>query len=507
MIKFEFHQVAEWPPLAWAAQCSDTTSVITVYHGPHVEVRQEWYCEAIWDNDYLAGDFDLTDLVFGSGARIRENKVVFVSSGSTLDRLQSFAYAGGAWISNSLPCLLTVTDAKLDSTYPSYYEDLGSIVKGLDKYKKDLKVSSGKVQLTYFNNLMWDGTSLAEAEKPSIVRDFSSFDKYYQFMQTALSRLTENASAGRLHKYDLIGTLSSGYDSPAIAVLAQPFGLREVVSLAKSRSGDPDDGREIAQQLGLKQHLVPREAWQKNPLPEVPFIAADAKGEDIYMSGAEALLKRKVLLTGHGLVWAKEALSLNPTIERKDRSGLSLTEYRLWADFIHLPVPFMAVRQIKDINAVSNAAEMAPWDVGGNYNKPICRRIVEEAGVPRKAFGTTKKAASVLLGAGVESLSPLSLKAYYNWLKDHSKDWTSAGKKPPVIPDSLSQQLRKYYQGMLRMVDRLSKFTPYSIQSRLYRLTKRLGKDKKAKSLRYTFPWTLEKAKEKYLAFHPVKKI
>jgi hypothetical protein len=34
--------------------------------------------------------------------------------------------------------------------------------------------------------------------------------------------------------------------------------------------------------------------------------------------------------------------------------------------------------------------------VPGDYSRPICRRIVEGAGVPREAFGRTKLAASVL---------------------------------------------------------------------------------------------------------------
>jgi hypothetical protein len=38
---------------------------------------------------------------------------------------------------------------------------------------------------------------------------------------------------------------------------------------------------------------------------------------------------------------------------------------------------------------------MKPWSVGGIYDRPIARRLVEEKGVLRKEFGTIK------LGAGV----------------------------------------------------------------------------------------------------------
>jgi len=36
--------------------------------------------------------------------------------------------------------------------------------------------------------------------------------------------------------------------------------------------------------------------------------------------------------------------------------------------------------------------EMAPWRLGSDYDRPIPRRILEEAGIPRQLFGTRKKA-------------------------------------------------------------------------------------------------------------------
>ena len=38
--------------------------------------------------------------------------------------------------------------------------------------------------------------------------------------------------------------------------------------------------------------------------------------------------------------------------------------------------------------------EMDPYRIGGNYDRPVPRRIVEEAGVARLLFGQTKKAAT-----------------------------------------------------------------------------------------------------------------
>ena len=82
-----------------------------VAHGARVETTPEWFCEAVWAGDFDEGDFDLTDQIFGSGARFRGDKLIFVSAGATTDRLISMRL-GERWIvSNSLACVLERADA------------------------------------------------------------------------------------------------------------------------------------------------------------------------------------------------------------------------------------------------------------------------------------------------------------------------------------------------------------------------------------------------------------
>src|SRR5690606_23914570 len=99
-------------------------------------------------------------------------------------------------------------------------------------------------------------------------------------------------------------------------------------------------------------------------------------------------------------------------IVRGDQSGLSLAEYRLRAGFLHCPVPFWGVRQIRDVRAVSNSSELANWDVEGDYSRPICRRIVEDAGVPRDLFGMKKKATWVQFIGSREFMCESSVRDY-----------------------------------------------------------------------------------------------
>jgi hypothetical protein len=501
VFSFEYHPLESWPPLAWLALCTRAKPVVRVFHGPRIEVQDRWFCEAVWDGEYKLGDFDSTDLIFGSGGRARDGNVVFASSGTTVDRLQSLAREGGVWISNSLACLLAATNTALDPHFSRYYEHLGSIVHGLSRYERRLEVFGGSVQFTYFHNLKWDGTALVEVKKPDTVRDFTAFTSYRDFLSTSLGRITENIAAnGREYPYRLLGTVSSGYDSAAVTALARSHGLREAISFTESRQGKADDGRHIAERLGIELTLISRAAWQSRHLAEVPFIAADAKGEDVYLSGAEHKLLGRVLLTGFqgGQLWAKEPSSLQPAeIVRKDRSGTSLTEYRLWAGFIHLPGAFMGARQANDINRITKSSEMAAWDIPGNYSKPIPRRILEESGIPRNLFGVSKNAASVLFDARIDSLTAATSNEYYKWLR---RDLNG---KRSYTGGRLLERFQLPYRIVLRGVRKAARMAPKPLRSSGEQLTRRLEDlERNLNLFRHTFPWAIEKAKERYGAYH-----
>src|SRR4051812_15421913 len=92
-LRLHFQRPESWPALAWLARCRRGEDVVEVIHGPRVETTPEWFCEAVWDGDYEAGDFDRTDIVFGSGGRARAGGITFVSSGATVDRLQALESA------------------------------------------------------------------------------------------------------------------------------------------------------------------------------------------------------------------------------------------------------------------------------------------------------------------------------------------------------------------------------------------------------------------------------
>ena len=502
-MRFEFRVEPDWPPLAWLAKCPKGGGPVAVVHGRRVERATAWFCEAIWTGPYAAGDFDKTDLVFGSGGRLRADGAIFVSSGSTVDRLQTLETRDAVWVSNSLACLLASLDGRVDPTYPGYFRDFKSVIRGLRRYKRILTTSAGPVRLVYFSNLRWDGQRVHEEEKALPVRDFSAFGRYRDFLASSLCQLAENMAAPeRAHPLALLGTISSGYDSATIAALARQAGLRDVMSFEQSRSGIDDTGREIAGALGLRLSTVSRSAWQSLRTPEIPFLAADAKGEEVHYTAAEPLLAGRVLLTGfHGdELWDRVAwpLPLNADLVRSDQCGLSLTEYRLWAGFIHCPAPFMGARQFRAVNAISRSPELAAWDVGGAYTRPICRRILEEAGVRRHAFGMTKKNTSVLLFERNTSLMPGSWSAYTAWLAEHTDEWRRRGRTPPELARRGPTRIQAAAWRLAGALNAAAGIAPHRLRL-VASLAWRLRALGAAEPLfRYSFPWAIEQAKARY---------
>src|SRR2546429_8185854 len=115
-----FTLVADWPPLAWLAQCPRGNGLISIWHGRSVERAADWFCEAVWAGPYTAGQFDRTELVFGSGGRLRGEGAVFVSSGSTGDPLQTLETRDAAWVSNSRSRLFWAVGGGAEPTYPGF---------------------------------------------------------------------------------------------------------------------------------------------------------------------------------------------------------------------------------------------------------------------------------------------------------------------------------------------------------------------------------------------------
>jgi hypothetical protein len=64
--------------------------------------------------------------------------------------------------------------------------------------------------------------------------------------------------------------------------------------------------------------------------------------------------------------------------------------------FIQVPLAFIGARRKADIVNITESSEMSPWRLGNNYDRPVARRIAEEAGLPRQMFGQSKMGSVVI---------------------------------------------------------------------------------------------------------------
>jgi hypothetical protein len=398
--RLQSEEVPHWPKLAWAACVGAEAEPVSVFHGPCVEVNPHWCAEAAWVGDFTEGDFDLTDVVVGTGVRLRGAEVVFVSSSDTLNRLFWFTHEGRWIVTNSLPALLALTGVDLVDDYP-YADALASIVKGLHSYQREIPSSGGMIHVVYFHNLKLANGEIAEIAKPRRAPDFADFATYRDFLYDAARHIGANArSAARRHRVTPIASVSSGYDSPAAAIVAREAGARDCVTIAKSRRdaanlfNTDDSGAAIATQLGMPCRAYLRKTVEGFAVEDAAWAAMGNVG-DINLSLFDHPEPVSLLFTGFmgDVLWDRHTVQPD-FLHRKDTSGARFSEARLELGVLLCSPVFWGCQQEARILALAHLPEMRGWTLNTAYDRPVPRRLLEEAGVSRTSFGVRKRAAS-----------------------------------------------------------------------------------------------------------------
>jgi hypothetical protein len=405
-MRFVFHSEDSLPKLAWCAEMSRKDEQIHVYHGRNVETTDTFFVEGAWNGSFADGDFASSSLLMGSGGRTTGSKAVFSTPSHALEWLNMARVGERLCISNSLVFLLQRCDLDLDPKCVYYILDLRSIRSGLNRCIESLPTTSPtRIELLRFCNLEVDADLRTDRrEKVDIPREsFADFSAYRRFLVTELAEIHDNANAAeRTAKYKLLSTISSGYDSAACSVIARDLGNETALTFrnGKSPSGissASDSGVSIAEKLGLRIAEFDLDAYRRIPgMPEAEFAAA-GETMDIQMASFEDHLGDRILVTGFrgGRVW--DRLCRKPTRDHAagDATGCSLAEFRLRVGFIHIPLPTFGFSNHPEIHQITQSHEMHPWTLFNSYDRPIPRRIVEEAGIDREAFGQRKEAAAL----------------------------------------------------------------------------------------------------------------
>jgi hypothetical protein len=408
--KMNYHMIPELPKLAWVASLEMDQGIVSVYHGSAVELGQNWFVEGVWDHDFESGDFHRSENFFGSGVKIEGKCVYFVASSALVDRLFFCHYRHNLLVSNSLILLLSFTGATLDIKH-DYVEETNTILQGVQKYKKEFRVVHSEIsefyQLYHQNMVVEDGKIFFQGRSEN--RKINSYNQYHDLLMETLFRLKTNyESKQRKCPMHTFVTLSSGYDSTAVASLVKNLGVETCYTAKRSNTWIPgwlsrtrafDDGSRAAETLNLRRMYLdtaPRSISED----ELYFLAPSrAEPELVFHSMAhhiEANCAAAVVFTGyHGdKVWDVNLKQkyINNHLIRGDVSGLNLSEIRLKSGFIHVAVPFILAQNVDSLVDISQSDEMIPWKLSTAYDRPIPRRIAEDTGVKREHFGMHKKA-------------------------------------------------------------------------------------------------------------------
>ena len=508
--RLRYETRASLPPLAWCADARPGVPV-RVIHGARVETREEGFVEGAWDGDFGACDFDRGAVLAGSGARRRGGKLVFVSPFHPLERLFVLRDGGAVRISNSLPFLLTESDDGLDLGHPDYFFDfLRHVRRGIAPVPATLPCASGRrVELHVGVDLALGADGALVTVGRPIGEPPADYATYRSMLASTMCRIAGNAAdPRRAASYRLVAACSRGYDSTASSVVAAEAGCREGVTFVESAtpSGHPiagvtesrgdDSGADTLRRLGMRVREYDRRALAA--LPGHPraefFVSSPAAITDATARVMEDVLRDSVFVSGrHGeRYWGPTRRCARLDFRERDDchlSGQALGEFRLRAGFIHLPLPYIGARHGPAIWRITRSGEMGPWRLGtGYYDRPIPRRIAEEAGIPRESFGQRK------LGAGMLSreLSPESEQDFQAFLKSQVPPDVLATLDPRPVAARLVNHRRLAY---LRSI--------YSHWPPVGWALDHLGSDRLHMLWRstalYHFHWGYAKTRERYL--------
>jgi len=419
----------DFPRLAWLF---DLTGGPTAHHGADVELFGSGLVEGCWDGPFAEFAFLGCPNLFGSGVVAADGATWFCPPCHTVDCLYAMAHRGRLLVSNSLLILFRESGAPLVAGH-RYTGRLATVVDGIDAAETTIyRSAETALHRVVYDDFTFEGGVIGRRRKRA-PDGFADFAAYRRYLLDTLRACAGNADdPRRRRRYRLLATCSSGYDSNAGAALAAQVGGRRAISLRSGRGGGDDSGRPVAERLGLA--CVERERCSRpsgDVGAEIEFLMTGSGGADYPLATFADELAGSLCLTGYHAEAAWDARATpSGRLARTGNTGCSLAEFRLRIGFLHLPVPAIGARRDADIVAIGRSPEMAPFSVGGGYDRPIPRRLVEEAGVPRHLFGREKQAVALVFSWGPMFLSPPVRAAFLRFLRRR-------GLLGPVLADHL----------------------------------------------------------------------
>lgn len=506
-MQLELESSLSLPPLSWFARVRKGGAVL-VRHGAGIETQPNRFVEGAWDADFEHFEFDTAQYLAGSGCVVRGGRCVFAAPFHPLEWLYVLESGAETLVSNSLVFLFNEASDGPDLTHPNYLFDLLGVARQGIERPGLLRTARGKqVKLYAACRLSVDANlELSRIPQP-LGPPPGSYAELYELLAGSVERILVNAAdPARKQTYRSVAACSRGYDSTAVAALAKAAGCAEGVTFARSGlpTGHPlvgldkpltdDSGADCLRALGMSCTEVDRLDVLSMPgFPKAEFFYSLVATTDASTRAMEKTIQGSVFLTGrHGeRYWGPTSRSKRTNFVESDDcnfSGRAATEFRLRAGYINLPAPYIGALHAPALHRITHSDEMRPWMLGsGYYDRPIARRIAEEAGVPREAFGHIKFGGSDQAWA----LNDESERDFQDFVQSEVPEAIRRRLNPqPIINRVKSHHRAKYLR------------TNYSHQPFAARLQDLLQTDRLHKmwgsTYLYTFHWGLEKVRARY---------
>lgn len=431
---------ADIPRLSWVARRRFGGWEFTV--GSAVEFCGHGFFEGVWDGDFAAFRPHLSPHRFGSGMIMTEVGPTFTCSSVGDPVYVVIEKATNDVVVSNSPIFALTASGILPGD--DDFDDLTEDIRARAKVLGDLGIERAPTLLSqnaraamhmvsYFNfSVTETGRITRDWTVPQ--REFRTFEQYRGLLRTTLDEALRNgADVGRRHRLTPIVPISRGYDSTACAVIAAEVGCREAVTLDVTVEGRHDSGEENARSLGLDvsvhrhfygDDLKSLTVGQIGPVDDqvAEFVATTGRSGNILYTTFAHKLRDRVLISGAGgdPYWPREVTATSGlTMSAEYMRGT--VEFRLRVGFANVPLPCVGTRFIPAIAALNRSDEMARFSIGGDYDRPVPRRIIEEAGLARDSFGSAKTATAPDIAGGVDlflDAARVVAKRYEHWDAD-----------------------------------------------------------------------------------------
>jgi hypothetical protein len=427
------------PPLAYVGVLDP--SGLSVKHGSMVETTDQFISDGVWSDSFAAGP-SADSFICGTAAVFGRGSVTLVTPDYPVDRVFVVQLDDRKTVfSNSLPVIMAAVDDELDVSHTAYRSAFLAADLGPRLAPHSLRTARGRRLRIIMGETATVGPGWVTSRFRSAEQPFRSFGDYRErLVRTVRSLLTNATDAARQHRFRPLPSVSAGYDSSAVAVVAAEAGVNRALTMLRyDADGDLIDyPGAVAAAVDLELVGVERDTWrERTDLPEAAIAAAGVTLVDVAMLALEPHLTGALLMTGTGgdAVWSASNFRTYPEVVRGtgNLDLRSLGEHRLRVGYVLLPVPSIGRTAHPSIQMITHSQEMRPWWIGGTYDRPIPRRIVEEAGVPRNAFATRKFAGSARVGSSItryvgrtreermkellESMSPAAATSFLDFLE------------------------------------------------------------------------------------------